>query len=200
MGTRYSAVRRWRVTVALFLGLVLLGCSDARQRYRVLSLFFDGVPDPDAQAAGPARKNAIGQTVYLHKPYEDKKCDACHLNSSDIFQRAKIRPDACMTCHSAVQSEHKVTHGPVASNLCLYCHSPHHSIQPHLLKMAAPKLCTQCHETLGPNPPEHKDPKADCISCHSGHGGDDRRFIRLVSQSTTAPASTQPSGAKEVLR
>jgi predicted CXXCH cytochrome family protein len=197
MCTRYSAKRRWRVLViASLLAFIIFGCADARQRYRVLSVFFDGVPDPDAKLISRTHRTAAGQRVYLHKPYEDKKCDSCHQNTSDIFARAKVSPDACAKCHASVQTEHKIIHGPVASNLCLYCHSPHHSIQPHLLKTATPKLCVQCHETLSPNPPEHLDPKSDCLSCHSGHGGNDRRFL-LAQRPTTAPA-TQPE--REVLR
>jgi predicted CXXCH cytochrome family protein len=193
------------VIVLLGVGAIVFGCSTPQQRYRALSVFFDGVPDPDAAAklAAQPRKNATGQTVYLHKPYEDKNCNACHPNTSDIFARAKVSADVCMKCHSSVQAEHKIIHGPVAAQECFYCHSPHHSIQPHLLKTAQPKLCTQCHAvaTLSVTPPEHLDAKVDCISCHSGHGGADRRFLR-IAQATPASVATQPSrappAAKEV--
>jgi predicted CXXCH cytochrome family protein len=183
---------------ALFVALIL-GCSTPQSRYKVLSLFFDGVPDPDAQAKAAlrGRKNNAGQTVYLHKPYAERppKCDACHQNTSDIFARAKVSPEVCGKCHAAVQHEHRITHGPVASQLCLYCHSPHHSIYPHLLKLPMPKLCMQCHEpgTLSTKEPQHSDPKADCISCHSGHGGDDRRFLKPMP--ATAPTTMPASGS-----
>ena len=208
MSTRYSSFKRWRALMLLRTGLMLvaIGCSTPQERYKLLSLVFDGVPDPDAalKRASHIRKTASGQTVYVHKPFADQKCDSCHLNTSDIFARAKVSPDICSKCHSDIQSEHKIIHGPVAVNMCLTCHSPHHSIQPHLLKSAVPKLCTQCHEqdTLTTAVPEHLDPKSSCITCHSGHGGDDRRFLKVASATTrpTPQPTTRPAGGSGVNR
>ena len=174
----------------MILGMALLavaiGCSTPQERYRVLSVFFDGVPNPDAKSQSLTRKTSSGQTIIVHKPYADQKCDSCHLNTSDIFARAKVAPDVCIRCHGEVQSGHKIIHGPVAVNMCLTCHSPHHSIQPHLLKTAPPKVCIQCHDQteLTKKVPEHADPKSSCITCHSGHGGNDRNFLKLAAPAT----------------
>jgi predicted CXXCH cytochrome family protein len=189
--------------LGLAFAAVLAGCAigcTTRKRYQVLSFFFDGVPDPDAPrgAASAARRNTrTNHPVFVHKPFSEEKCSACHLNSQDIFTRAKIRPDACLDCHPNVPREHASVHGPVVNNLCLWCHSPHSSPQEHLLKAPAPKLCTQCHDpaTLGPTPPEHLDRKADCLSCHSGHGGQTGSFLKALAAAPPPPAlpATAPS-------
>lgn len=193
MVTRYSKAARWRA-VAAGLGLLaaILGCASEKQRFQVLSFFFDGVPNPDApkvDANSTRRTTSSGRQVFLHQPYMDNKCDACHQNTADIFAKAQVRRDVCFDCHADVFSKHKVLHGPVANSLCLQCHSPHQSTQDHLLKSPAPAVCTQCHDPaqLSAMPPEHLNPKADCLSCHSGHGGDDRAFL------LPPPAATQPS-------
>ena len=190
MTPRYRAVQRWRgLVVAIALATIVIGCSSPKQRYKVLSLFFDGVPDPDAtaNAQGTRRVSASGKPIYIHKPYADQKCDSCHLNTSDILARARVRPNVCMDCHAGVQGEHKVMHGPVAANLCTYCHAPHQTSEPFLLKTSSRNVCIQCHlpETLSVKVPEHVNKKSVCIDCHSGHGGDDRRFLKV--------AATQPT-------
>jgi predicted CXXCH cytochrome family protein len=188
----------------VFISALVIGCGNATTRYRVLSFFFDGVPDPNA-ATGPTtrRTGERGKVVFVHKPFADaeadeKKCATCHLNTSDIFARAQVRRDVCVECHASVKREYRYTHGPVVNNLCQFCHAPHQSINEHLLKMPAPAVCTQCHfpETLGSNPPEHLIAKSNCISCHSGHGGLDRMLLRP----TTMPATraTVLTDAREV--
>jgi len=69
----------------LLLGTIVgwAGCGSPRERYRTLSFFFDGVPDPDAPkvvrtaaATGPAV--AAHPIISRHKPYVENKCDLCH--------------------------------------------------------------------------------------------------------------------------
>jgi predicted CXXCH cytochrome family protein len=186
----------WRgllILLVLALGVALaLGCS-SHKRYRVLSFFFDGVPNPDAPKNSlSARRSVSGKPIFVHQPFAEKKCDACHLNSQDIFARAKMRPGACVDCHKGVRDEYPVMHGPVAAEACTMCHAPHQATQAHLLKAATPKVCVQCHDeaTLGTTVAEHQNPKSDCTGCHSGHGGTDRHFLKIAmgpAAPTTAP-------------
>src|SRR5256885_1697885 len=91
--------RRWGQTVTC-IGLATLiavivftecGCSND-SRYRTLSFFFDGVPNPHAPAGSAAARgekdefapNAPIVKVYVHKPYADgmadsSKCAVCHV-------------------------------------------------------------------------------------------------------------------------
>lgn len=201
MVRRCSTIRRRRAPVAalliLLLGgavsVLLIGCASPEQRYEVLSLFFDGVPDPNAPKNPPSRVGgASGRTTVVHKPFADNLCNSCHQNSSDIFARAQVSQDVCLNCHSNVPTQHAVMHGPVVNNACQICHSPHSSALPHLLKQPAPALCAQCHEpdTMQVMHKRHPvDPKQSCIDCHSGHGGSDHKLLLA----TTRPALLRES-------
>ena len=198
MGPRCSTIRRWRGAVAgllIFLvggplAIQLVGCADPQKRYEVLSLFFDGVPDPSAvqTESSSSKVSPTGRRTVVHKPFADTLCNSCHLNTTDIFARAQVKPDVCLNCHSNVPTQHAVMHGPVVNNACQMCHSPHSSAVPHLLKQPAPAVCTQCHEpqamTLMHKQP--LDPKQSCIDCHSGHGGSDHKL--LLATPATRPA------------
>jgi predicted CXXCH cytochrome family protein len=208
MAPRCSTIRRWRGPVAgilIFLvggalSTLLIGCADPQKRYEVLSLFFDGVPDPNApqKQSSSSKVSMNGRRTVVHKPFADNLCNSCHINSADIFARAQVKEDVCLNCHSNVPTQHAVMHGPVVNNACQMCHSPHSSAVPHLLKQPAPAVCTQCHE------PEsmqlmHKqplDPKQSCIDCHSGHGGTDHKLLLATPAAPAAPA-TRPALLRE---
>jgi len=105
----------------------------------------------------------------------------------------------CVKCHKDVSTQFVRMHGPVANAACRWCHAPHESTEPALLKDPPIKVCTQCHDQqlLGNNPPEHTDGKTSCISCHGGHGGPERYFLKPQAHPQwpdTRPA-TQPAGA-----
>jgi len=180
-----------------------MGCS-AQRRYRVLSVFFDGVPDPNAPASarggvvGPG--GAVARITHVHKPYADGNCNACHVGGTDsIFRTSSglnIDSDVCLKCHAKVINQFAVMHGPVSSVECLRCHTPHESNTEHLLASSSPRVCVQCHvpELLSPKPPEHLDKTADCLTCHYAHGGAKHG---LLKQSTTRPA-TQPTSAPKI--
>jgi len=173
--------------------LSLLGCS-AEKRYRVLSFFFDGVPAP----GGGTRSGEAGgkRVVYSHRPYAEGKCGSCHPSDQidmSIGQPTSITAlssDTCLKCHEKAPREFAVMHGPVAAVQCLLCHTPHESAAPHLLTSFPPRVCVQCHapETMLPKRPEHADEKADCLTCHVGHGGTSHGLLRAA-----AAAATQPS-------
>lgn len=176
----------------------ILGCSP-QKRYEVLTFFFDGVPVPGgAQGVG-----ANAQLVnYLHKPYAEGKCGSCHasddveMSITEPTRIGEMTSSICLKCHDKIPGEYPVMHGPVATAECMMCHSPHESGVPHLLKATAPRICIQCHtpELMTPRRSEHQDEKADCLKCHSGHGGPRHGLLRPL-QATTRPsvATTRPT-------
>jgi predicted CXXCH cytochrome family protein len=54
-----------------------------------------------------------------------------------------------------------------------------------------------CHEQdfLSAGVPQHKQPKTDCLTCHSGHGGPDRKFLK---PNWKQMAASQPTGGGQV--
>jgi predicted CXXCH cytochrome family protein len=187
----------WRVAGLLLVlaGVIsLIGCSSPRERYKVLSFFFDGVPDPDApnvsrRPVSSGRGQVILATIVsTHKPYKEGKCDSCHRSTSGEILEFEDAYKNCVSCHKGVSTGRKLMHGPVAREVCRFCHTPHESTEPALLKASSIKVCTACHDQqlLGNNPPEHLDGQTSCLNCHFGHGGDSRYFLKL------APVATQP--------
>ena len=215
--------RRWGRTVpwiaallffaALLAALGSMGCN-SENRYRTLSFFFDGVPNPNtssARAGGGAggaidefAPNAVVQKVYIHKPYADgmadaKKCRVCHEGAGSEFESFQaVTSDVCLKCHKDKLTQYPVMHGPVTAVECTLCHAAHESTIPGMLNFAAPKVCVQCHdrELLSPNPPEHLAADSKCLSCHFGHGGPSHKLLRATwNAARVAPPATRPAGA-----
>jgi predicted CXXCH cytochrome family protein len=208
MTTRMGQRGWWR-SIAIVLGMlaasvVWLGCSP-KKHYKVLSFFFDGVPDPNAPARGaPGQLDATGRVIMasvMHKPYQENRCDACHTSQNAFENLSTPTEESCLKCHDKVKEPWTFLHGPVAATQCLWCHDPHRSTVPSLLRHPAGKLCRECHtqELLDPGVPEHVDLTADCLQCHYGHGGNDRNFLKpgvLIAAPSTQPttqSSTQPA-------
>jgi len=199
----------WWLSLMLWLCVgTWAGCTPER-RYRVLSFFFDGVPDPNAPAQlsgavddegnpiGPGGTAVPRLSVVLHKPYADNQCQSCHEGASGSFESFQpLEPSICLKCHQDTPTQYPVMHGPVAAVECLWCHTPHESSIAGLLKQAAPAVCTQCHdrELLSAQPPEHFMPDKSCLSCHVAHGGQKHGLLRegvnLVGDASAAPAPT----------
>jgi predicted CXXCH cytochrome family protein len=179
-----------------------VGCTPTN-RYKVLSFFFDGVPNPNAPAAGVAAGGAGApaagktvRTVYYHKPYLDNNCQACHTSAGQTFSPlGMLDSRMCLKCHQSVTRQYPVMHGPVALGDCLWCHSPHESTYAHLLKAPDPQVCVQCHERdlLPSLPAVHQDPAAGCLQCHMGHGGNAHKFLRPAA--ATNPATSRQAAA-----
>ncbi len=208
-------MQKQRVSYLVALGTVLciamasfLGCSPQR-RYEVLSFFFDGVPNPQS---GNVALGAGGRPIsYLHKPYSEGKCAACHtdgdaeMSITRAIDIKSISSKVCLKCHEKTPNQYPFMHGPVAVGECMLCHAPHESPNPHLLLAATPRLCVQCHvpELMSPKRPEHADEKADCLNCHVGHGSGARGLLRVKAPAATRPAvstaetsaSTRPAAA-----
>jgi predicted CXXCH cytochrome family protein len=178
-----------------------LGCS-ARERYRVMNFFFDGVPNPDAAIAGRGGGSGAAPIVVTHKPFAEQNCNACHTGNVEnaLYSPASavVSPTICLKCHQDVPHQYPVMHGPVAAVECLFCHAAHEASYPALLWKKTPDLCMQCHtrELLDPTEPAHLVADSDCLRCHFGHGGPERGLLKVARSSspfTTAPA-TAPSG------
>jgi predicted CXXCH cytochrome family protein len=191
-------VLAWSLAFVVWLAI---GCSH-QNRYKVLSFFFDGVPDPNKPAVVSATNEngapiKVG-IVSIHKPYAAGKCDACHQSTGGEevgSAQTVIDSSVCMKCHQDEMHKHAITHAPVAAGACLFCHNPHNSALPHLLATPAPALCTQCHDRslLGSNPPEHLSETSNCLDCHVGHGEEKRGFLlRAARPKSSAPP---PGGA-----
>lgn len=195
----------WRAASVLLAAAVLLwaGCGTPRERYKVLSFFFDGVPDPDAPRITAKIEEEVVTTgpgvvratyVSRHKPYVEGRCGVCHTRGGSMVNfDAAYR--ACQTCHQKVTKAYRRMHGPVATGHCELCHGGHESTHPALLKDTALKVCTACHDQqlLGPKPVQHTDGKTSCLACHYGHGGKEAYFLKAEAQAEwptlTAPAS-----------
>jgi predicted CXXCH cytochrome family protein len=117
---------------------VWIGCTPTN-RYKVLSFFFDGVPDPNAPPAGAVQVDQSGRpsvvrTVVYHEPYQNSNCQACHAGGAQTYTPlGALDSRMCLPCHQQVPSQYAVMHGPVAIGVCLWCHAPHESVYPHLL-------------------------------------------------------------------
>jgi predicted CXXCH cytochrome family protein len=197
--TRRGRVVAWRrIAPCLIFVALVLGCS-AQKHYKTLSFFFDGVPDP---SKGEGATQLTGErggakfTVYIHKPYAENNCNACHEGDRKQFftLAAAVGPtaDKCLSCHSDVPHQYPNMHGPVAVNACTWCHSPHQSANAHLLKSTPNKVCMQCHGPTGlsPSTANHADPKANCLDCHSGHGGE-RNLLKAGWVAMEAPKASE---------
>jgi predicted CXXCH cytochrome family protein len=193
------------------MGTWIGGCS-AEKRYQVLSVFFDGVPDPNApvvQVDEEGNSDSIighssssGNVVwYRHKPYKENKCDSCHAGASGQyvdFSQTANDPNLCRKCHKDVRRQYPVMHGPVAAGACKFCHSPHESTQAHLLKDKPRVVCMQCHEQelLSTSVPEHVAGDRSCLDCHDGHGGEKHNLLLasyLAQVQAGGGATTRPA-------
>ncbi len=178
--------------VMLLVTILFLGCSP-KSSYRVLSVFFDGVPD-SAQMANNNNSDTVarfdslqltsrtieaGPQYYQHTPYLKQECDGCHSKGS----RSSLllpQPGLCYKCHADFSQKFKVLHGPVAGGFCTECHAPHLSEIPKLLRRKGQDLCYYCHnkeQILKVS--SHKDiGESECTKCHDPHGGSNRFVLK----------------------
>jgi predicted CXXCH cytochrome family protein len=177
---------------ALAMSVLVTACSPA-SRYRVLSFLFDGVPEPGKPAAegygpvmgaGPQEgaqetAPAVRRTVFVHAPFRDNQCTACHnMNTGRL--NAEVREGLCLECHAGVSEHARYLHGPVAVNDCVACHHYHASPYPKLLLEDIETVCSGCHrrEELSAEPHDATIAGQTCVVCHDPHGGADRFFVK----------------------
>jgi len=168
------------VSVAIAV-LTWLGCGTPQERYRVLSVFFDGVPNPNpttqestaAALSNPGASTARPVLLSVHKPYVDKQCQACHETAQGTVSASMLNNDSCVQCHEGVLTQYPKMHEAVTNKACLWCHEPHGSRFTKLLRTDTAALCTQCHDRglLSTNTPEHQSAEGSCLACHTGHKG-----------------------------
>jgi predicted CXXCH cytochrome family protein len=205
MAARTTSRQRVVPGVALMLVLAAAGCS-SETSYEVLSFFFDGVPDPNHQdepvTQAVVRRSPSGTTFFVHKPFFDGDCSACHKGEvTALVSAASVPTDICLECHTSVLQQYPVMHGPVAAMACDQCHNPHRSTTQHLLRAAPRDLCLQCHSQneLRRSILEHHDNESSCITCHSGHGGADRDMLRpaIITGRPVIPRAAAEGGGEQ---
>jgi predicted CXXCH cytochrome family protein len=178
--TRRDWQRRSIVAVILLCTAVgWLGCATPEERYRTLSIFFDGVPNPSPttqQAAGLALTNAgaggaAPMLLSTHKPFVEKQCQSCHETAQGGVSTATLTADSCISCHEKTLTQYSKMHEAVTNKACLWCHEPHGSRYVKLLRTDTAMLCIQCHErgTLSTKTVEHTTGEGACLTCHMGH-------------------------------
>lgn len=174
--------------ILVFFLLISVCCSPAK-RYKILKVFFDGVPEPgtakkEEEISRPKysqlhiKKKAIPITS-RHPDYFKNICDKCHDRTASNFLKAE-KNRICFTCHQEDRFNSKFVHGPVAVRDCLACHLPHESPYKKLLKKKCNVLCLECHDIE--DTPEAKNhyisKKGDCVDCHDPHTSDSQFFIK----------------------
>jgi len=188
-------MRAARVTIVCvaLTGLAFSWSCSAQGRYRVLSFFFDGVPEPGSDEAravqggaraapesGPAAAGPVRPArLFVHTPYRDNRCASCHdLNTGGMV--CSLSDGLCVTCHRELVETPRYLHGPVAVMDCTACHHYHYAPRENLLLEEVNPLCQGCHvrEDLSGGPHHAVVDDGPCTECHDPHGGDDPYFTR----------------------
>ncbi|MBE0641254.1 MAG: hypothetical protein IH599_04410, partial [Bacteroidales bacterium] len=148
VGQRAAYIQRYSLLAIILISLLLLACS-REVTYGVLTLFFDGVPNPrdTVQAGIPAdtftrsiRSPVLltladtQQLAFLHLPYRNRECSRCH-NLNGVGKLNKSEPQLCLDCHQGLTQSYKYLHGPVAGGYCSVCHDPHRASNTKLLRI-----------------------------------------------------------------
>jgi len=158
------------------------GCAPQTQsQYKMLSFFFDGVPNPEEKQAEVAkveeRKGLVQTSIYKeHGPYAAKQCGGCHDRGSNRLIVPK--QELCFQCHT-LDIRKKYIHGPLASGGCTVCHQPHGSSYAFLLVAEPKEFCLYCHakEDISRNA-VHGEMDAQCTMCHDAHGSNEQYLLR----------------------
>lgn len=180
--------RGWSTAGALCFSLALTGCG-SQTRHRLLHVFFTGVDQPAASSSAAAAQSTnaplqaaiqvAGPTLFVHQPYAEQKCSACHLGA----QSQELRPgggEICLECHTKLKTPAKYVHAPFGDGSCGTCHTPHQSEEPHLLSAKGQGVCTSCHELNQiRNLKGHAAMGGEvCWKCHDPHSSDQKNLVR----------------------
>lgn len=160
------------------------GCGEPTN-YKVLSFFFDGVPEPKTEIAGEqAGKAGAGRTkegtvkeFTVHGPYAARLCDGCHARGGSNKLLLPVN-ELCSKCHN-IQLNKKWVHGPLVSGGCMACHNPHSSPYRFLLNSESREFCFYCHSRgdVSKNP-VHQGTDAGCTTCHDAHMSDKKYLLK----------------------
>jgi len=168
------------IAVCVILFACLSGC-EPKTRYKALSIFFDGVPNPEEQSAEQQTgisggSKTLRPTYREHGPYAAKMCDACHDKATNELKMPIEK--LCFNCH-LIQMDKKYVHGPVAAGGCRVCHDPHGSSFPYLLVSEPRTFCFHCHDEKAVFKNEvHKGVDAPCTACHDAHSSNNRFLLK----------------------
>ena len=113
-------------------------------------------------------------------------CHSPHHAKEEQHLLVKKQTELCFSCHANTRAEfarpyhHRVNEGLVA---CADCHNVHGTSTTRQVREVAggDAVCFKCHaEKQGPFLYEHMPVKTDgCTSCHSPHGSNNARFLRV---------------------
>jgi len=168
---------------------LIAACSEPG-RYRVLSFFFDGVPEPGAERdaqlaldAGPLPDDLVStvprqRIIYKHEPYGERRCKDCHSGGGYLIKTPE--QGLCQMCHPEIPGPVRYLHGPLNVTACLACHEPHQSEHAWLLHDDPQDICFRCHDFADLSTGLHHDATdtVSCVECHDPHGGSDMNFLR----------------------
>ncbi len=191
-----SIVNKILLVLLLVITAAAVSCTITEKKYKVLKVFFDGVPDPNARKESSPSSTQdeppTDQTVKhpppdwvriksRHPDYYERKCSNCHSKSASNFLKA-AKEKFCFLCHDDSDFKGEFLHGPVAASDCLACHLPHQSQHKYLLKETDANMCLECHikEDVALNPVHagFDFEKGDCTQCHYPHTAASRFFLK----------------------
>lgn len=117
--------------------------------------------------------------VWIHYPYAEKECVACHDEQS-LGRMTEPEPGLCYICHEDLSGIYAYLHGPVAGGYCSSCHNPHSSEHESLLRFSGDQLCFHCHteEDVYRNEMHSDLDGMACTDCHNAHGGEDKYIFQ----------------------
>jgi len=169
--------------------VALAGCT-THTNQRLLRIFFTGVEPTNSVpvAVSVIASNNVSAEVaaatdvpvsFLHKPYAEGNCTACHLSAMSQELRA-AGGKLCLECHGKLIQKAKYVHAPVAEESCDACHEPHEAPNRFLLARKVAEICMDCHEEsdllklqahMGEN-------FSECTRCHDPHGSDRKNLAK----------------------
>lgn len=175
-----------RLLIISLIVMLLHGCSDPVKRYRILSFFFDGVPQPgitEPTLTGGEQKieSNLPEKKPLHipaehGPYAARMCSGCHRKDTNELIMPTER--LCFYCHN-MDIEKKWLHGPIAAGGCRVCHMPHSSGYAYMLVSEPREFCLYCHDRADILKNDvHRYSELGCLDCHDAHTGNDRFLLK----------------------
>ncbi len=113
-----------------------------------------------------------------HMPFEEKMCDACHVDSEIEIGLAEKGNTLCFGCHSDQEEElqKKNLHSAFSDGNCVDCHDPHLDKAAKLLPVKGQEFCFSCHSEIKKAVnAKHGHAALDmmeCTDCHHPHASD----------------------------
>lgn len=196
-GSSVARAGRWGllVCVSLLTAGLATSCMSPREKHRVLTFFFDGVPSPDAEESSgqwtepEPSEGRVAEVRRRPAPIfvrHEPACDDCHAGSEAAFRLSQPKETLCWECHDPDDFRGAVVHGPVAAGQCGACHSPHKSRFEHLLLSEGASICGKCHgpETFAAIEEHRAEEGENCLACHDPHAADRRYMLHEAEEAS----------------